>query len=199
VIRPSPLTTAVYVRRFLVEWRARNLEGNAHTCPRYATLLEKGVLVSDVAYSCRECGSEFTLNFRGSDCPDCGNPLVDIRALRETTVRTTTRHLISGCRVVEEFGVVTGSTVRARHLGAKLLAGVSQNFGGELGGYTQLLQDARFESVERMCDEAREVGANAVLGVSFNTGELFEIAVELLAYGTAVTIEPDGLQSVQDS
>jgi uncharacterized protein YbjQ (UPF0145 family) len=147
--------------------------------------------MSDVAYSCRDCGAEFTINFRSTTCPDCGNDLVDIQALRATHIRTSNRHQISGFRIMEEFGVVSGSTVRARHLGAKLLAGVSQNFGGELGGYTQLLQDARLESMERMCDEAREVGANAVVGVSFNTGELFEIAVELLAYGTAVRLEID--------
>jgi uncharacterized protein YbjQ (UPF0145 family) len=65
---------------------------------------------------------------------------------------------------------------------------LSQNFGGEISGYTKLLRDAREEAVERMSAEARELGANAVIGVSFTTAELFDIAVELLVYGTAVKV-----------
>jgi uncharacterized protein YbjQ (UPF0145 family) len=95
---------------------------------------------------------------------------------------------IAGFRILGDFGMVTGSTVRARNLGAKLVAGLSQNFGGEISGYTKLLRDAREEAVERMSAEARELGANAVIGVSFTTAELFDIAVELLVYGTAVKV-----------
>ncbi len=79
--------------------------------------------------------------------------------------------------------------MRARHLGAKLLAGVTQNFGGEIPGYTKLISEARQEAFERMCAEAADRGANAIVAAGFNTGELFEIAVELLAYGTAVVVE----------
>lgn len=106
-------------------------------------------------------------------------------------IAVTTRPFLAGHRIVVEHGVVTGSTVRARHLGSKLAAGVSQTFGGEISGYTRLVQDARQESFERMCDAARAQGANAVVSVAFSIGELFDIAVELLAFGTAVTVETE--------
>jgi uncharacterized protein YbjQ (UPF0145 family) len=96
---------------------------------------------------------------------------------------------VAGHRIVEDFGLVSGSTVRARNAGARFVAGISQNFGGELGGYTRLLQDAREEALARMCDEAYDLGANAVVGVSMVTAELFDIAVELVAFGTAVQIQ----------
>ena len=107
----------------------------------------------------------------------------------KSPMRTSTLAAIPNCRIVDDFGVVTGSTVRARHLGAKLVAGVTQNFGGELAGYTKLIVEARQEAVERMCEEARLRGANAVVGVGFASTELFEIAAELLAFGTAVLVE----------
>jgi uncharacterized protein YbjQ (UPF0145 family) len=102
----------------------------------------------------------------------------------------TTRFELAGHRIVKELGVVTSSTVRARNSIAKLIAGFSQNFGGELSGYTRLVADARQEAFDRMCADARARGANAIVSANFNTGELFEIAVEILAFGTAVVVTP---------
>jgi uncharacterized protein YbjQ (UPF0145 family) len=101
-------------------------------------------------------------------------------------IQILTISAVPGCVVSETLGMVTGSTVRTRHLGAKLVAGISQNFGGELGGYTRLLQDARDEAVARMIDHARSLGADAVVGFRLATADLFDLAVEMLAYGTAV-------------
>lgn len=106
--------------------------------------------------------------------------------IRPTDVRVLTTSAIPGRTITDTVGMVTGSTVRARHLGAKIVAGVSQNFGGELGGYTRLLQEARDEAVTRMLNEARALGADAVVGFRLATADLFDQAIEMLAYGTAV-------------
>jgi len=114
----------------------------------------------------------------------------DLRRGPPPLLAITPRFEVAGYGIIAEHGLVTGSTVRARGLGAKIVAGVTQNFGGELPGYTKLLQEARQEAVLRMSAEALRIGANAVVAIQFAASELFEIAVELLAYGAAVTIEP---------
>ena len=95
---------------------------------------------------------------------------------------------IPGRTIVEFYGVVTGSTVRAKHIGRDLMAGLKNIIGGELKGYTELLQEARKEALERMMEEARSVGANAVLNVRFSTSSVAQGAAELFAYGTAVKV-----------
>jgi len=114
----------------------------------------------------------------------------ELRQAPPLLLAITPRFEVAEYRIIAEHGLVTGSTVRARGLGAKIVAGVTQNLGGELPGYTKLLQEARREAVERMSVEAVRIGANAVVAVQFAASELFEIAVELLAYGAAVTVEP---------
>jgi uncharacterized protein YbjQ (UPF0145 family) len=97
--------------------------------------------------------------------------------------------VIPGKTVVKHLGLVQGSTVRAKHIGRDLMAGLKNIVGGELKGYTELLEDARGEAVERMKKQASAVGANAVLNVRFSTSSVAQGAAELFAYGTAVVLE----------
>jgi uncharacterized protein YbjQ (UPF0145 family) len=95
-----------------------------------------------------------------------------------------------GHRVVAHHGLAQGSTVRAKHVGRDFLAGLKNIVGGELRAYTELMQEARDEAVRRMVEEAKSMGANAVLNVRFVTTSITVGAAEILAYGSAVTIEP---------
>jgi uncharacterized protein YbjQ (UPF0145 family) len=96
---------------------------------------------------------------------------------------------IPGRRIVEFYGVVTGNTVRAKHIGRDIMAGLQNIVGGELVGYTELLQDSRSQATERMLEQARSMGANAVVNVRFATSSIAQGAAELFAYGTAVKVE----------
>jgi uncharacterized protein YbjQ (UPF0145 family) len=96
---------------------------------------------------------------------------------------------IPGRRIVEFFGVVSGSTVRAKHIGRDLMAGLKNIVGGELKGYTELLHEAREDALERMTRQAESLGANAVVNVRFSTSSVAQGAAELFAYGTAVRVE----------
>mgnify|MGYP001819410064 FL=1 len=95
---------------------------------------------------------------------------------------------IPGKTIVEFYGVVSGNTVRAKHIGRDIMAGLKNIVGGELVGYTELLQDSRQEALERMIEQARSMGANAVVNVRFATSSISQGAAELFAYGTAVRI-----------
>ncbi len=96
---------------------------------------------------------------------------------------------VPGKTVVEHYGLVAGSTVRAKHVGKDILAGLKNIVGGELKGYTELLEEARNEAKNRMEAQARELGANAVINVRFNTSSITQGASELYVYGTAVRVE----------
>lgn len=96
---------------------------------------------------------------------------------------------IPGRTIVEFYGVVSGSTVRAKHLGRDIAAGLKNLVGGELKGYTELLSESRQEAMERMVSEAAALGANAVVNVRFSTSSISQGAAELFAYGTAVKVE----------
>jgi uncharacterized protein YbjQ (UPF0145 family) len=97
--------------------------------------------------------------------------------------------IVPGKRVVKHLGLVQGSTVRAKHVGKDLLAGLKNIVGGELKGYTDLLKEARQEATDRMVQQAQGIGANAVLNVRFSTSSITQGAAEMLAYGTAVVLE----------
>jgi uncharacterized protein YbjQ (UPF0145 family) len=97
--------------------------------------------------------------------------------------------LVPGRRVKTHLGLVQGSTVRAKHAGKDILAGLKNIVGGELKAYTELMQEAREEAVQRMLAQAASVGANAVLNVRFATTSITAGAAEILAYGTAVVLE----------
>ena len=95
---------------------------------------------------------------------------------------------IPGKRIVEHFGLVAGSTVRAKHIGRDIMASLKNVVGGELKGYTELLQEAREEAVKRMVAQAQQLGANAVVNVRFSTSSVAQGASELYVYGTAVRV-----------
>jgi uncharacterized protein YbjQ (UPF0145 family) len=96
---------------------------------------------------------------------------------------------IPGRTIREFYGVVSGSTVRAKHLGRDFMASLKNLVGGELKGYTELLQEARQEALDRMSQQAESVGANAVVNVRFSTSSVAQGAAELFAYGTAVRVD----------
>ncbi len=96
---------------------------------------------------------------------------------------------IPGMSITQSFGVVTGSTVRAKHIGKDILAGFKNIVGGELKSYTELLMEARNEALGRMMGDAMARGANAVVNVRFATSSVAGGAAELFAYGTAVTVQ----------
>jgi uncharacterized protein YbjQ (UPF0145 family) len=96
---------------------------------------------------------------------------------------------VPGHRVVEALGVVRGSTIRAKHLGKDIMASLRNIVGGEVKEYTEMLTETRNESVQRMKQEARALGADAVVNLRFTTSQVMAGAAELLAYGTAVRIE----------
>ena len=97
--------------------------------------------------------------------------------------------VVPGRRVTKHLGLVQGSTVRAKHVGKDLFAGLKNIIGGELKAYTELLQESREEATERMVKQAEAAGANAVLNIRFATSSITQGAAEILAYGTAVTLE----------
>ncbi len=100
----------------------------------------------------------------------------------------TSVDFVPGKEIVEHYGIVQGSTVRARHAGADFAAGLKNMVGGELKGYTKLLEDSRAEAHERVSTQAQQLGANAVINVRFATSAISQGAAELMAYGTAVKV-----------
>jgi uncharacterized protein YbjQ (UPF0145 family) len=105
------------------------------------------------------------------------------------SMQVSNLELVPGKRVTAHFGIVQGSTVRAKHVGKDIFAGLKNIVGGELKGYTELMQEAREESIQRMIAEAESMGANAILNVRFATTSIAAGAAEILAYGSAVRLE----------
>ncbi|MCP5054040.1 MAG: YbjQ family protein [bacterium] len=95
---------------------------------------------------------------------------------------------VPGQTIKEHYGVVSGSTVRAKHVGRDIMAGFKNIVGGELKGYTELLQESRQEATNRMIQQAEQLGANAVINVRFATSSIAQGAAELYVYGTAVKV-----------
>ncbi|MFC1536192.1 YbjQ family protein [Pseudomonadota bacterium] len=103
----------------------------------------------------------------------------------------TNMETVSGKRITKHLGVVSGSTVRAKHVGRDIMASLKNIFGGELKGYTELLHESREEAIERMEKQAKAIGANAVLNIRLTTSSVAQGAAELFAYGTAVVLEDE--------
>lgn len=97
--------------------------------------------------------------------------------------------IVPGRRIAKHLGLVQGSSVRAKHIGRDFMAGLKNIVGGELKGYTELLQESRQEAMDRMQEQANAVGANAILNIRFSTSSVAAGAAELFAYGTAVVLE----------
>lgn len=106
-----------------------------------------------------------------------------------SNILVSNMELIPGSRIKSHLGMVQGSTVRAKHAGKDILAGLKNIVGGELKSYTELMQEAREEATQRMSQQAASIGANAVLNVRYTTTAVTMGAAEILAYGTAVVLE----------
>ena len=102
-----------------------------------------------------------------------------------------TTPMVPGYRVKKILGIVHGMTARTRGMGGKLIASIQSAFGGEITAFTKELEKAKREALDRMTEEARELGANAVIGIDFETTEVFESVVLVSVHGTAVQIEPE--------
>ena len=100
-----------------------------------------------------------------------------------------TTETIAGKEIQENLGTVRGSTVRARNIGRDIFAGLKNIVGGEISEYTKLLADSREQAIERMLNDARNLGADAVVNVRFTTSQVMQGAAEMLAYGTAVKLK----------
>lgn len=98
---------------------------------------------------------------------------------------------VAGKRIVRTLGLVRGNTIRARHLGRDILALLRNIVGGEITEYTKMLGESREQALDRMVEEARSLGANAVVNTRFMTSLVMQGAAELLAYGTAVILEDE--------
>lgn len=99
---------------------------------------------------------------------------------------------VPGMNIVAQYGLVTGSTVRAKNAIKDFGAGLKNMVGGELKSYTELLTEARKEAIQRMQQQAQSMGANAVINVRLATSSVTVGAAEVYAYGTAVKVEPKG-------
>lgn len=102
---------------------------------------------------------------------------------------TVTTDFIPGREIIDAIGVVRGSTIRAKHIGKDIMAGLRMIVGGEVKEYTSLLTEARNESMRRMESQAEKLGADAVINLRFMTSQVTGGAAEMLAYGTAVKLK----------
>lgn len=101
----------------------------------------------------------------------------------------TTTGFCPGKEIEEYLGLVQGSTIRSKHLGKDFMAGLKSIFGGELGGYTEMMNEARAQAIDRMIAEAEDLGADAIVGMRLTTAAVVSGAAEVLAYGTAVRLK----------
>jgi len=101
---------------------------------------------------------------------------------------TTSDH-VEGKKIVKTTGLVRGSTIRARHLGRDIMAGLRGIVGGEITDYTKMMAESREQAIQRMVEDAEKQGASAVVGMRFSTSMVMQNASEILAYGTGVVLE----------
>jgi len=101
----------------------------------------------------------------------------------------TTSDQIEGKTITNTIGLVRGSTIRARHVGRDIMAGLRSLVGGEITDYTKMMAEAREQAIQRMVEDAEKQGANAVVGMKFTTSMIMSNASEILAYGTGVVVE----------
>jgi len=101
----------------------------------------------------------------------------------------TTSGQIEDKKIVKTIGLVKGSTIRARHIGKDIMAGLRGVVGGEITEYTKMMAEAREEAIQRMVEDAEKNGANAIVSMRFTTSMIMQNAAEVLAYGTGVVLE----------
>lgn len=114
------------------------------------------------------------------------------------TVQLSNLEHLPNYQITERLDVVYGSTVRSKHVGKDLFAGLKNIVGGELTAYTELLEESRQEAIDRMVVKAEALGADAVVGLRFSTSSIAQGASELFVYGTAVKAIPMPQQSYQN-
>jgi uncharacterized protein YbjQ (UPF0145 family) len=101
-----------------------------------------------------------------------------------------TTNEVAGFRIARHLGVVRGITVRSRSIVGNFVGGIQSLFGGQIGAYVELAENARQEAFDHMCAHADQAGANAIVGMRYDANEIMDGITEVLAYGTAVWIEP---------
>lgn len=106
-------------------------------------------------------------------------------------MRLTTQDEFCDATITKTLGLVRGNTIRARHIGKDIIAGLRTLVGGEIAEYTKLLAESREQSIDRMIAEARALGADGIVSIRFVTSPVMQGSAELLAYGTAVKLEHD--------
>ncbi len=99
---------------------------------------------------------------------------------------------IAGKEITDVLGLVRGNTIRARHVGKDIMAGLKNIVGGEITDYTKMLAESREQALDRMIADAKSIGADAIIGIRFTTSSVMQGAAELLAYGTAVRLRNKG-------
>ncbi len=100
-----------------------------------------------------------------------------------------TTEFVAGKEITQTLGIAKGNTIRARHVGHDMMAGLQQIVGGELKGYTQMITESRDEATKRMIEDAKEMGADAIVGVRYASSDIMAGASEILAFGTAVKLK----------
>jgi uncharacterized protein YbjQ (UPF0145 family) len=103
----------------------------------------------------------------------------------------STTFTVEGRKIVKHIGLVRGNTIRARHIGRDIMAGLRNIVGGEISDYTKMMAESREQAIDRMIEEAQDLGANAIVGMRFATSMVMQSAAEILVYGTAVIVESD--------
>ena len=147
---------------------------------------------------CEKCGTALPADAKF--CAKCGTPTGPTQVASTVTglpphpapslIPCTTAFTLAGHKVVRELGIVRGLTVRSRGLGGRFQAGISAVVGGKVDAFIDMCEQARGEAMQHMIDHARAMGGNAVIGMRYDTTEIAEGMDEVLAYGTAVVIEP---------
>jgi uncharacterized protein YbjQ (UPF0145 family) len=151
--------------------------------------LEPVKVSGDVSTTSQLENPEITQSDSGKEMSATPVSTQSVRTTDGTEMIITNIETVPGKSIVEHFGLVSGSTIRAKHLGRDLMAGLKNLVGGELKGYTQLLQESRRQAMDRLIEQARQFGANAIVNIRFSTSSVAQGAAELYAYGTAVRVE----------
>ncbi len=136
---------------------------------------------------CPKCGREIAPG--AAFCPSCGYSLGATQ--QQSGIIIVTSPTVPGYKIVRVIGIVHGLTARTRGIGGKIIAGLQSIAGGEVTAFTSELEKAKREAAARLEENARTVGANAVISVDFETTEVFESLVMISAYGTAVMVEKE--------
>jgi len=135
---------------------------------------------------CSKCGAQLPEGTKF--CTSCGAAIGSQPATTEFIVVTTPT--IPGYRVKRILGVVTGLTARTRGVGGKFVASIQSMVGGEVSAFTYEIEKARDEAIQRMKEQAQQMGANAVIGIDFESADLLNVIV-ISTTGTAVIVEPE--------